>query len=136
MAERQVEIRPLAVVKDVPAASRWFQQVLGLRSAHGGDEYEMLCDGDVLVLQLHRWDAHEHPFLGNEQDPSRGNGLLLWFLVPAFDALVERVQRLGADILDGPLVNPNAQQRELWLRGPEGYAVVAAGRMGDLGSNA
>jgi hypothetical protein len=32
-----------------------------------------------------------------------------------------------AIILDGPLLNPNSGQREVWLRGPEGYVVVVAG---------
>ena len=41
--------QPMIVVSDVEAASTWFQDVLGLRSAHGGEEYEMLMDGDVMV---------------------------------------------------------------------------------------
>lgn len=33
----------------------------------------------------------------------------------------------AAVILEGPLVNPNAGQREVWLRGPGSYLVVVAG---------
>ena len=87
----------------------------------------MLMDGDTMVAQLHRWDAHEHPDLGDESNPSRGNGVLLWFATDDFDALLERVDRAQAKILDGPLFNPNARQREIWLEGPEGYRVVVAG---------
>ena len=119
--------QPMIVVRDVATCSRWFREILGLSSGHGGDEYEMLMDGDTMVAQLHRWDAHEHPHLGDESDPSRGNGVLLWFATDAFDALVERVEQTGAKVLDGPLDNPNGRQHEIWLEGPEGYRVVVAG---------
>jgi hypothetical protein len=36
-------------------------------------------------------------------------------------------------VLDGPLFNPNARHRELWLRGPEGYVVVVSGPAGEPG---
>ncbi len=119
--------QPMIVLVDVEAGSTWFQAVLGLRSAHGGPEYEMLMDGESLVMQLHHWDAHEHPHLGNETDPSRGNGVILWFATDDFGATVERVTAANAVILDGPLFNPNGQQNEIWLRGPEGFVIVVAG---------
>ena len=119
--------QPMVVVRDVEAASRWFQDVLGLTSGHGGDEYEMLLDGDELVLQLHRWEADEHPEMGDPDDPSRGNGILLWFSTDDIDAVVERARSRSADLIDGPLENPNSHQREIWLRHPDGYAVVVAG---------
>ena len=58
--------QPMIAVADVVAASTWFQNSLGLFSAHGGDEYEMLMAGD-----------HEHLHLGDPTDPSRGNGVML-----------------------------------------------------------
>ncbi len=119
--------QPMVAVADVEGASGWFQAVLGLSSGHGGAEYEMLMDGDELVAQLHCWEAHEHPHLGDQENPSRGNGVLLWFTTDDFDALMARVTDRDAVILDGPLLNPNAGQREVWLRGPEGYVVVVAG---------
>ena len=119
--------QPMVVLADVEAGSRWFQAVLGLASAHGGPEYEMLMDGHTLVAQLHQWEADEHPNLGDPSDPSRGNGVLLWFATDDFDAVTRRVSESGATVLDGPLDNPNSGQREVWLRGPEGYVVVVAG---------
>jgi len=119
--------QPMVVLSDVEAGSRWFQAVLGMTSGHGGAEYEMLLDGDELVAQLHQWDADEHPHLGNPSDPSRGNGILLWFASDDFDAVMGRAIDNAATVLDGPLVNPNAGHREVWLRGPEGYVVVVAG---------
>lgn len=122
-----IRSQPMMVLRDVEAGSRWFQDVAGLTSGHGGTEYEMLMDGDVLVAQLHEWDLHEHRHLGDMNDPSRGNGVLLWFAVDDFDAAVERVKTNQADVLDGPLENPLAHHREIWLKGPEGFTVVLAG---------
>lgn len=119
--------QPMIVLRDVEAGSQWFQAVLGLRSGHGGDDYEMLMDGDEVVTQLHRWDAHEHPHLGDETDRSRGNGVLLWFVTDDFDALVDRVVKTKARVLEGPLYNRNGRQYEIWIEGPEGYRIVVAG---------
>lgn len=119
--------QPMVVLADVESGSRWFQEVLGLSSGHGGPEYEMLMDGEMLAVQLHAWEADEHPHLGDPADPSRGNGVLLWFATDDFESVMRRVRSSGNVILDGPLVNPNSRQREIWLRGPEGYVVVVAG---------
>ena len=124
---KMMQPQPMVVVRDVAKCSTWFQEVLGLTSGHGGDEYEMLMDGPSMVLQLHVWEAHEHPHLGDEANPSRGNGVLLWFATDDFDALVKRVGDAKAKVLDGPLYNPNGRQHEIWLEGPEGYRVVVAG---------
>ena len=119
--------QPMLVVADVEAGSRWFQDVLGLSSGHGGPDYEMLMDGETLVAQLHAWEADEHPQLGDPADPSRGNGVLLWFATDDFDAVMARVAQHGAAVVDGPLLNPNSRLREVWIRGPEGYVVVVSG---------
>lgn len=125
--------QPLIAVRDVEASSRWYQQLLGAKGAHGGREYERLTVDGELVLQLHDWEADEHPHLGRPELP-RGNGVLLWFQTPAFDAAVERARALGAEILHEPFVNPNARHRECWLRDPDGYVVVLAGLHGDVGA--
>jgi predicted enzyme related to lactoylglutathione lyase len=120
----------MLVLADVEAGSRWFQEVLGVTSGHGGTEYEMLLDGEVLVAQLHQWEADEHPHLGRRDEPSRGNGVVLWFATDDLDAVLARVAAAGATVLDGPLDNANSHQREVWLRGPEGYVVVVSGGLG------
>ena len=119
--------QPLIVLADVEAGSTWFQRVLGLTSGHGGPNYEMLMDGGEIVVQLHQWEADEHPAIGDPANPSRGNGVLLWFMTDDFDAAVARVQGADVTVLDGPLLNPNSGQREVWVRGPEGYVVVMSG---------
>jgi catechol 2,3-dioxygenase-like lactoylglutathione lyase family enzyme len=125
--------QPLIAVRDVEASSRWYQQVLGCSSAHPGNEYQQLVDAaGVMILQLHAWDAHEHPHMGNPDIPTRGNGVLLWFQIYDFDAALARVREVGAEICEGPHVNPNANHRELWIRDPEGYVVVLASSYGDV----
>ena len=79
-------------VSDVGVSSRWYQTVIGLRSGHGGDEFDMLFDGDDFVLQLHRLDAHEHGLLQPDPDAYVGGGVSLWFEAAdrdAFDSLID-----------------------------------------------
>jgi catechol 2,3-dioxygenase-like lactoylglutathione lyase family enzyme len=125
-----MDAQPLIVVRDVEASSRWYQAVLGLVSAHGGREYERLvppgADGEDFILQLHWRDTDEHPGLFDAGRPPGANGVALWFRTDDFDAVVERAGAAGADVFSGPLHNPNAKHRELWLHDPDGYVVVVA----------
>jgi len=125
--------QPMVVVHDVEATSAWYQRVLGLQSGHGGPEYEQLLSDGRMVMQLHHWEADEHPHLGDPAQRPYGNGVLLWFQTERFDEALQRIRASGAQVLDGPLVNPLAHHREVWLQDPNGYKVVVAGRYGDLG---
>lgn len=125
-----LRVHPMLQVTDVEASSQWYQRTLGLVSGHGGDEFEMLFAGEPfasdLLVQLHRWDAHEHGFLGSP-DVAVGNGSSLWFATAdkaAFDAAVSRAQAAGATVLQGPQWNPLAHHHEITLRDPDGYIVV------------
>ena len=119
--------QPLVVVHDVQASSRFYTELLGAQSGHGGEEYEQIVMDGELVLQLHRIDVeHHHGPLAAAEIPL-GNGVLLWFEVSDFEAAVDRARRLGARIERDVHVNPNAKQSELWLRDPDGYLVVLAG---------
>lgn len=128
--------QPLIAVRHVEASSRWYQRVLGFQSGHGGPEYEQLMSDGRMVMQLHLWDAHEHPHFGDPASPPYGNGVVLWFQTSRFDEALQRIQVHGAQILEGPRHNPNANHREIWLRDPDGYVVVVAGAHGDLGAPA
>ena len=119
--------QPLVAVHDVESSSRWYRHLLDCRSGHGGADYERLMSGDRMILQLHRWGAHEHPHMGDPASEPYGNGVLLWFQTDAFDAAVDRARALGAEVLEEPHVNPDANHRECWLRDPDGYVVVLAG---------
>lgn len=119
--------QPLLAVADVPASSRWYETVLGLRGAHGGQEYQRLVDADGrLVLQLHHMGTdHHHGPIADPRTP-RGNGVLLWFETAAFDEAMRQVAAAGAEIVVPRHRNPNARHWECWLRDPDGYVVVLA----------
>jgi catechol-2,3-dioxygenase len=121
-----MELRPMLQVRDVAGSSRWYQEVIGLVSGHGGDEYEMLFAGDRHVLQLHRLDAHEHGFADLPPDGARGSGVSLWFETPDRAALQTMVQRAvsGGHSAATPTWNPLAHHYESALADPDGYAVV------------
>ena len=130
-----VRPQPLIAVKDVKASSAWYQTLL---QVHGGDAdhphrlfYDRLWSGESLVLQLHRWDAEEHPNLMGADRAPHGHGVLLWFEIDDFDAAVERVRRLGARVIEEPHVNPAPQHREIWLEDLDGYVVVLASPDGE-----
>ncbi len=123
--------QPLIAVNDVSSSRNWYENVLGLRSGHGGDEYERMMYGDHMVLQLHQWDTHEHSHLGDPSIPI-GNGAILWFQTDRFDEIVAKAQTHQARILEGPQINSNANHREIWLSDPDGYTVVVAGMPGDV----
>jgi catechol 2,3-dioxygenase-like lactoylglutathione lyase family enzyme len=129
-----MKAQPLIAVRDVEASSRWYRELLGCESGHGGPEYERIVRDDEIVLQLHHWDAHAHPHLGDPEARPLGNGVLLWFQIADFDAAIARGRKLGAEILEGPLVNPSARHREIWLRDRDGYVVVLASPAGDTGT--
>ncbi len=118
--------QPMIMVADVPAASRFYQVVLGATSGHGGDEYERLLVDGELIMQLHSAAVdHHHGPLGDDAQAT-GNGVLLWFEVDDFTSAVERTRGTGAEIVTDVHVNPNSGLREMWLRDGDGYLVVLA----------
>ena len=135
---RTTRSQTMIAVRDVEASSRWYQELLGLRSDHGGPEYErLLADGD-LVLQLHHIGTEHHHGPVADADGAVGNGVLLWLGdVSDFDGVVARVAQLDATVIRPPHRNPpNGQgngpgHREIWLRDPDGYTVVVASPDGE-----
>lgn len=133
--------QPLICVRDVEASSRWYQQVLGCQSAHGGPHYERLTASGKLVLQLHHWETEDHHGrIGDPGDLPPGNGLLLWFEVDDIDAAIARVQVIGADVILPRHRNPpdgegGPNHWEIWLRDPDGYKVVLASPDGTAGGS-
>jgi len=135
---RVAQPQPLIAVRDVEASSRWYQEVLGFTSDHGGPEYERLLAGGVLVLQLHQREVgHHHGRIGGA-DGAPGAGMLLWFgEVADFDGVVERAGRVGAPVTLPPHRNPpegggnGPGHREIWITDPDGYTVVVASPDGE-----
>ena len=132
-----VRPQPLIAVRNVRASARWYQQLLGLEALpehNHRDMYDRLYRAGQLVLQLHAWDEHDHPNLANADAAPVGHGVSLWFEADDFDSVVERAGALRARIIDGPLFNPRPKHRELGLRDPDGYVVVAASPDGESSS--
>ena len=117
--------QPLICVRDVEASSRWYQRLLGLKSAHGGSEYERLLMDGKLVLQLHRWEVeHDHGPIGDPNTKPYGNGVLVWFEIDDFDAAVGRAEQMKAEVVMPRRRHVGAKHWEIWLRDLEGYTVV------------
>lgn len=119
-----MQLAPLICVHDVEASSRWYQQLLGCESGHGGKEYERLNQDGRLILQLHQWEIdHHHGPLGDPADRPYGNGVLLWFELEDFDAAVARATTMNVKVLKPSHLSENGNH-EFWLRDPDGYGVV------------
>ena len=132
-----VEAQPLIAVRDVRASSRWYVQLLGADSIAEHphrDVYDRISQTGRVLLQLHAWDKEDHPNLVNADAAPPGHGVLLWFQVSDFDAVVERARSLEAQVVEEPHLNPAPMHREMWLRDLDGYVVVIASPDGDAGS--
>ena len=127
-----MKAQPLIAVQDVEASSLWYQSVLGLKSGHGGTDYERLMYQEKLVLQLHCWQAHEHPHLGDEQSECKGTGVVLWFQSDEVQLSYQAAIEHNAKVLEPLQLNKRANHREFWLADPDGYVVVVAGAYGDI----
>jgi catechol 2,3-dioxygenase-like lactoylglutathione lyase family enzyme len=128
--------QPLIAVADVELSSRWYQRLLGCRSNHGGPAYEQLVSKGQLVLQLHSFEVeHHHGPIGIRDSKPYGNGVLLWFEVDDFDAVMQHATELGAEIIISRHRNPpdgdgGPNHWECWMRDPDGYIVVVASPYG------
>jgi catechol 2,3-dioxygenase-like lactoylglutathione lyase family enzyme len=130
--------QPLISVNDVEASSRWYQRLLGCSGAHGGSQYEQLVRDGSLILQLHSFEVeHHHGRIGNPADRPYGNGVLLWFEVEDFDAVMKRAAEMGVEIVLPRHRNPpddddgSPNHWECWMRDPDGYTVVVASPYGN-----
>lgn len=131
--------QPLICVSDVESSSKWYQHLLGCRSAHGGAEYERLVEGDRLILQLHAWKVdHHHGPIADVDDRPYGNGVLLRFEVDDIDDAIARARELNEEVVTDRHRNPpegdgGPNHWEYWVRDPDGYAVVLASPDGSAG---
>jgi catechol 2,3-dioxygenase-like lactoylglutathione lyase family enzyme len=119
--------QPMIAVTDVEASSRWYQQLLGCQSAHGGPEYERLVFNGNLVMQLHSFEVeHHHGRIGDPDDRPYGNGVLLWFEVDDFDAALDRAGPVAGRARAAPPSQPALGRGGA---GPLGMLAPGSGRL-------
>ena len=105
-------------------SSKWYQRLLGCKSGHGGDTFEILRDNDdTVILCLHKWGEHEHPTLTNPNLPI-GNGLILYIRVTDLDKVFQNAVGLKANIQEELHLNPNSGQQQFTLRDLDGYYLM------------
>ena len=129
MPRASVEAQPLIAVRDVRTSSSWYAELLGadgLPEHEHRDIYDRITIDGRLLLQLHAWNAQNHPNLMNAGSAPVGHGVVLWFKVDDFEAAVARARRLEAEIVIEPHFNPAPEHMEIWLRDRDGYMVVLA----------
>ena len=122
-----MKIHPMITVRDVRASAAWYERVLGLESAHGGDEYEQLVQDGKLLLQLHNNEPDMNHDALAEEGEHLGGGVLLWFKTEDFEAQVERLRDAAIVPEVAPYMNEYARHMEVWFRDPDGYRIVVAG---------
>ena len=113
-------------VNDVSRSFKWYQSLFGQPEAEPGHaDFGRILDSDgTVLLCLHQWGAHEHPSLTSPESASPGNGLLLFFRVDDFDAVLKRACVLVSRLEETPHLNPSTRTEEFSLRDPDGYYVT------------
>ena len=107
--------------KDVEATSKWYQEFLGMKSGHGGPEFEMLLHGDKILLQLHEIEAdHDH---GVVTSAPLGHGVVVFVYVDDAEAAFARAKAHGIEIANDLEYNRQAHMWEFTVRDPNGYAI-------------
>ena len=119
-----IRLETIIAVKDVTKSSKWYQDLLNLKSRHGGNSFEMLADDNgAVILCLHHWDEHDHPTM---KDPSIavGNGLILYFRVSDLKEVWDKAIRLNIAIEQKPHLNENSGQQQFILRDLDNYYLI------------
>lgn len=117
-------LETIIAVKEISKSSKWYQDLLGLKSSHGGDTFEMLADKNgKVILCLHHWGAHDHPTLTNP-NITVGNGLVLYFRVSDFNEVWSNAVRLQLVIEQEPHLNENSGQKQFTLRDLDDYYLI------------
>ena len=129
-------VRPqtLIAVQDVRRSSSWYSHLLHadhLEDHEHRNFYDRIYVQGTLIMQLHAWDAEDHPNLTDANAAKPGHGVLLWFEIDDFDAAVDRARALKAEVVLEPHINEAPAHREIWLRDLDGYVVVLASPDGE-----
>jgi catechol 2,3-dioxygenase-like lactoylglutathione lyase family enzyme len=114
-------------VRNVRTSADWYETLLGCKSTHNGQTFEILADKttNATILCLHKWGVHEHITLMSP-DVKKGNGLILYFRVDNFTEVWNNAGEMHCIIEEVPHVNPNSGREEFSLRDLDGYYVEIA----------
>jgi hypothetical protein len=111
-------------VNNVEKSSIWYQELLGCKSCHGGNTFEILGDQDGnTILCLHKWGEHDHPTFRNPKTEP-GNGLILYFRVDDLERIWKNAKRLNAIIEEAPGLNQNSGRKEFSIRDLDNYYLI------------
>jgi predicted enzyme related to lactoylglutathione lyase len=112
-------------VRDVEASSRWYQSLLGVKSGHGGPEYEMIVDDDgQLLFQFHKLAGEEHGVNLSDDNSPRGAGVLVYLNVPDVNVVYSKAIKMGATVDSAPTYIDLAGHTEFVVKDPDGYSLA------------
>lgn len=121
-----MKVDPIIAVKDVEASSKWYQSVFGVRSMHGGKEFDILIDkNDEVLLCLHKWGEHGHPTM-QTSNMLPGNGLILYFRMDNMEQIRENLRNMNYGVEEEIKLSPNSRRKEFSFREPDGYYITIA----------
>jgi uncharacterized glyoxalase superfamily protein PhnB len=119
-----MKLDPILVVQNVEESAKWYQEIFGCRSMHGGNEFEILVSKDDSVLIcLHKWGAHDHPTM-KKPGITPGNGFILYIRTENMDEIYQNAERMGYAVEEAIHMNPNSGKKEFSLRDPDGYYLI------------
>ena len=114
---------PMLFVDDVIETSKWYQALLGAKSGHGGDEFEMLLGDKGAILQLHKIDDDHHDHSVDVSEP-RGHGVVVVVYVASAESAFAKANDMNVEILSPLAFNEIANMHEFTARDPNGYALM------------
>ncbi|MBN9294619.1 MAG: glyoxalase [Flavobacteriia bacterium] len=113
----------IIAVKSVSQSSEFYQKLLGCKSEHGGETFEILTSENTVVLCLHKWGDDEHPTMLNPEKET-GNGLILFFRVDDLNQAFENAKKLNANIEKEIHYNENSLKNQFTLRDLDDYYLI------------
>ena len=114
---------PMLFVDDVIATSNWYQSLLGAKSGHGGDEFEMLLGDKGSILQLHKIDDDHHDHSVDVSEP-RGHGVVVIVYVDSAEEAFAKANEMNVEVLAPFAYNEIAHMQEFTVRDPNGYSLM------------
>ncbi|MGO3108907.1 MAG: VOC family protein [Sphingobacterium sp.] len=118
-----IKTETIIAVKNVSESSLWYQKLLGCKSGHGGDSFEILTSDDTVVLCLHKWGEHQHPTM-QHSEMEAGNGLILFFRVDNLATIFDNATNLNARIEKEIHYNENSLKNQFIVRDLDNYYLI------------